>query len=76
MVEYGAFGFTLLVLAEYGRIMFISVVTTALFFRVFSDIYILGDIVFTIIAAFISYLFIVVRGTLPRYRYDKLIDAC
>nr|YP_006576437.1 NADH dehydrogenase subunit 1 [Solecurtus divaricatus]AEV94331.1 NADH dehydrogenase subunit 1 [Solecurtus divaricatus] len=76
MVEYGAFGFTLLVLAEYGSIMFISVLTSVLFFSVFPDFYMVGDFVVTCIAVFISYLFIVVRGTLPRYRYDKLMELC
>nr|YP_009642876.1 NADH dehydrogenase subunit 1 [Hiatula chinensis]QCQ20440.1 NADH dehydrogenase subunit 1 [Hiatula chinensis] len=76
MVEYGAFGFTLLVLAEYGSIMFISVITAVLFFSVLTSIYFFGDVLFTLVAVFISYIFIVVRGTLPRYRYDKLMDAC
>nr|YP_010447206.1 NADH dehydrogenase subunit 1 [Donax dysoni]UTM92214.1 NADH dehydrogenase subunit 1 [Donax dysoni] len=76
MVEYGGFGFTLLVLAEYGSIMFISVVTACLFFNMFLFGSILGDMVFTFIAVSISYMFIVVRGTLPRYRYDKLMDMC
>nr|YP_009740337.1 NADH dehydrogenase subunit 1 [Macoma balthica]QID02667.1 NADH dehydrogenase subunit 1 [Macoma balthica] len=76
MVEYGAFGFTLLVLAEYGSIMFMSVVCASLFFSIGANLYIIGDLVFTLIAVFISYLFIIVRGTLPRYRYDKLMDLC
>lgn len=76
MVEYGAFGFTLLVLAEYGRIIFISIITTTLFLSVFREIYFVGDILFTCISVFVRYLFIVVRGTLPRYRYDKLMDVC
>nr|YP_009431965.1 NADH dehydrogenase subunit 1 [Donax variegatus]ATA66414.1 NADH dehydrogenase subunit 1 [Donax variegatus] len=76
MVEYGGFGFTLLVLAEYGSIMFISVVTSALFFSLFINVVVLGDLFFTLVAVFVSYLFIVIRGTLPRYRYDKLMDMC
>ena len=76
MVEYGAFGFTLLVLAEYGSIIFMSVVCGCLFFRFLSGAGVIGDIVFSFIAVVISYLFIVVRGTLPRYRYDKLMDLC
>jgi len=76
IVEYGAFGFTLLVLAEYGRIIFISLICTSLFFR-FQCLYrVVIDVVFTIIVVLISYLFIIVRGTLPRYRYDMLIDMC
>jgi len=76
MVEYGAFGFTLLVLAEYGSIIFMSVVCAALFFSITINVGVLGDLIFTLVAVFIRYLFIVVRGTLPRYRYDKLIDMC
>ena len=76
MVEYGAFGFTLLVLAEYGSIIMIRIICTALFFSIFRNMVVVGDILFTLISVFISYLFIVVRGTLPRYRYDKLIDMC
>lgn len=76
IVEYGAFGFTLLVLAEYGSIIIMRIICTALFLRIGSNSFIIGDLVFTVIAVFISYLFIVVRGTLPRYRYDKLIDMC
>merc|ERR1711893_246640 len=52
------------------------VICTGLFFSVASRVIILGDMLFTLISVFISYLFIVVRGTLPRYRYDKLIDMC
>jgi NADH-ubiquinone oxidoreductase chain 1 len=76
IVEYGAFGFTLLVLAEYGRIMIMRVICVALFFRFIRNIILVGDLVFTLISVFIRYLFIVVRGTLPRYRYDKLMDMC
>lgn len=74
MVEYGGFGFTLLVLAEYGSIMFMSVVTAALFINIGFGV--LRDLLFRAIAVGIRYIFIVVRGTLPRYRYDKLIDIC
>ena len=76
IVEYGAFGFTLLVLVEYGRIMMIRIICSALFFRFGRNVLIIGDLMFTLIAVFIRYLFIVVRGTLPRYRYDKLMDMC
>nr|YP_006576413.1 NADH dehydrogenase subunit 1 [Semele scabra]AEV94307.1 NADH dehydrogenase subunit 1 [Semele scabra] len=76
MVEYGAFGFTLLVLAEYGSIMFMSVLCVALFLSVGSWVWLFGDGLFLAGAVLVSYLFIVVRGTLPRYRYDKLMDLC
>ncbi len=76
IVEYGAFGFTLLVLAEYGSIIFISVVCSALFFNCLNSIMLLGDLFFVVISVIVRYMFIVVRGTLPRYRYDKLMDMC
>lgn len=76
IVEYGAFGFTLLVLAEYGSIMFIRLICACLFFSWNRCLGVVNDLVFTIIAVIFSYLFIVVRGTLPRYRYDMLISMC
>nr|QID02649.1 NADH dehydrogenase subunit 1 [Scrobicularia plana] len=76
MVEYGAFGFTLLVLAEYGSIIFMSLICCSLFFSFQVSMSLVSDIIFTLMVVFISYLFIVVRGTLPRYRYDMLMDMC
>ena len=76
IVEYGAFGFTLLVLAEYGSIIFIRVVCSALFFNCLNRVLVFGDFFFILVSVFVRYIFIVVRGTLPRYRYDKLIDMC
>nr|AQZ26098.1 NADH dehydrogenase subunit 1 [Semelidae sp. STW-2017] len=76
MVEYGAFGFTLLVLAEYGSIMFMSLICSCLFLSFSFIVGVAGDLLFTLVAVIISYLFIVVRGTLPRYRYDMLMSLC
>ena len=67
-VEYRRGGFALIFLAEYSRILFIRIL-----FRIFflgGNIY---SLLFYIKLAFISFLFIWVRGTLPRFRYDKLI---
>ena len=67
-IEYRRGGFALIFLAEYSRILFISIL--------FVLIYIGGynlRIIFYFKLIFISFLFIWVRGTLPRYRYDKLI---
>lgn len=68
-VEYGAGGFALIFLAEYARILFISILFSLLFLgsRVNSFIFFLK-------LNFISFLFIWVRGALPRYRYDKLMN--
>lgn len=67
-IEYRRGGFALIFLAEYSRILFIRLL--------FVLIYIGGfrlRIIFYLKLVFISFLFIWVRGTLPRYRYDKLI---
>lgn len=67
-IEYRRGGFALIFLAEYSRILFIRLL--------FILIYIGGfdlTLFFYLKLTFISFLFIWVRGTLPRYRYDKLI---
>lgn len=68
-VEYGAGGFALIFLAEYARILFISILFSLLFLG--SQVY---SFIFFLKLNFISFLFIWVRGALPRYRYDKLIN--
>lgn len=67
-VEYRRGGFALIFLAEYSRILFIRILFSLFFLG--SDIY---SLIFFLKLSFISFLFIWVRGTLPRFRYDKLI---
>jgi len=69
-VEYGRGGFALLFLSEYGRIIFISFLLTLFFFGGLGADNLL---VFNIKSIIFCFLFIWVRGTLPRYRYDKLM---
>nr|QTC08239.1 NADH dehydrogenase subunit 1 [Nigronia serricornis] len=67
-VEYSSGGFALIFLAEYGSILFMSML--------FSMMFLGGDVMnmmFYIKLSLMSFLFIWVRGTLPRYRYDKLM---
>lgn len=67
-VEYRSGRFALIFLSEYARILFISIL--------FSLIFLGGDVInflFYFKLIFISFVFIWVRGTLPRFRYDKLI---
>nr|YP_010999306.1 NADH dehydrogenase subunit 1 [Cricotopus trifasciatus]WPM93152.1 NADH dehydrogenase subunit 1 [Cricotopus trifasciatus] len=67
-VEYSSGGFALIFLAEYSSILFMSML--------FSMFFLGGDIfsfLFYLKLSFISFLFIWVRGTLPRFRYDKLM---
>nr|YP_010287493.1 NADH dehydrogenase subunit 1 [Cotta incongruaria]UKT61824.1 NADH dehydrogenase subunit 1 [Cotta incongruaria] len=67
-VEYSSGGFALIFLAEYSSILFMSM----LFVLVYLGGYEM-NMFFYFKLIFISFLFIWVRGTLPRYRYDKLM---
>lgn len=67
-VEYRRGGFALIFLAEYARILFISILFCVIFLG--RDVF---NILFYIKLIFISFVFIWARGTLPRFRYDKLI---
>ena len=67
-VEYGAAGFALIFIAEYGRIYFLRHLTALIFlFKINS----LGGLTGVTLAIF---LWIWVRRTLPRHRYDLLIN--
>nr|UQJ75286.1 NADH dehydrogenase subunit 1 [Proneotermes latifrons] len=67
-IEYGAGGFALIFLAEYASILFMSLLFCIIFLG--CD---LNSFFFYVKLSLISYLFIWVRGTLPRFRYDKLM---
>lgn len=67
-VEYRRGGFALIFLGEYARILFIRILFSVIFLG--SDIY---SIIFFIKLSMVSFLFIWIRGTLPRFRYDKLM---
>lgn len=68
-VEYASIGFVLIFLREYASIIIFSTLSIVVFFNV---------PVFSLLTAVLSLLvtstWIVVRATLPRYRYDKLIN--
>nr|ASY98040.1 NADH dehydrogenase subunit 1 [Heterochaeta sp. JZ-2017] len=67
-VEYGSGGFALIFLSEYSSILFMSMLMCVIFLG--SD---LNSFMFYVKLMFMSFLYIWVRGTLPRYRYDKLM---
>nr|YP_010472535.1 NADH dehydrogenase subunit 1 [Harpalus griseus]UVG42159.1 NADH dehydrogenase subunit 1 [Harpalus griseus] len=67
-VEYSSGGFALIFLSEYSSILFMSMLFCVMFLG--SD---LMSIFFYLKMVFMSFCFIWVRGTLPRYRYDKLM---
>nr|YP_010564382.1 NADH dehydrogenase subunit 1 [Xestia dilatata]UYX62405.1 NADH dehydrogenase subunit 1 [Xestia dilatata] len=67
-IEYSSGGFALIFLAEYSSILFMSMLFVLIYLGGFNL-----SIIFYLKLSFISFLFIWVRGTLPRYRYDKLM---
>nr|UYB78586.1 NADH dehydrogenase subunit 1 [Alectorobius rietcorreai] len=64
-IEYGSYGFAILFMSEYGNIIFMSMISSIMFFGGvgFMGMYML----------LIMYLFLLIRGTLVRYRYDVLM---
>nr|YP_010363747.1 NADH dehydrogenase subunit 1 [Clinterocera nigra]UNZ13014.1 NADH dehydrogenase subunit 1 [Clinterocera nigra] len=70
-VEYSSGGFALIFMAEYASILFMSMLCVMLFLG--GNIF---DFSFFIKIVFMSFVWIWVRGTLPRYRYDKLMYLC
>nr|YP_010397356.1 NADH dehydrogenase subunit 1 [Glycyphana fulvistemma]UQJ77463.1 NADH dehydrogenase subunit 1 [Glycyphana fulvistemma] len=70
-VEYSSGGFALIFMAEYSSILFMSMLCAILFLG--GNIF---DISFFVKVLFMAFLWVWVRGTLPRYRYDKLMYLC
>lgn len=68
-IEYGGGGFALLFLSEYARIIFISYFIVLVFFGGFNNL-----LLFNLLGWVFCFVFIWVRGTYPRLRYDKLIS--
>lgn len=66
-IEYGRGGFALLFLAEYARIILMRYLIVIIFIGG------LSILLMNLIGIFLCFVFIWVRGTLPRYRYDKLM---
>nr|AIT70905.1 NADH dehydrogenase subunit 1 [Parnassius nomion]AJR33140.1 NADH dehydrogenase subunit 1 [Parnassius nomion] len=67
-IEYSSGGFALIFLAEYSSILFMSMLFILMYMGGYNM-----SLFFYFKLVFISFLFIWVRGTLPRYRYDKLM---
>jgi NADH-ubiquinone oxidoreductase chain 1 len=67
-VEYASFGFALIFMAEYGIILFFSIITAGMFF--FGT----HGVSTVLIAIVVRFWWIWLRATYPRYRYDKLIN--
>nr|ALO77488.1 NADH deshydrogenase subunit 1 [Platydema sp. PLA01] len=67
-VEYSSGSFALIFLAEYASILFMSMICVMLFMGAN-----LNSFSFFVKLSLVSFLWVWVRGTLPRFRYDKLM---
>jgi len=68
-IEYGRLGFALIFIAEYARIIFIGLIFTLIFLTEGTNC--VSTYILTVALVFI---WVWVRTTFPRYRYDKLIN--
>ena len=80
LVEYSAAAFMLFFLAEYANMILMSAMATILFlggwlppFGIESLAVVPGVVWFVLKVSFILFVYIWVRATLPRYRYDQLM---
>ena len=67
-IEYGAGGFVLIFMAEYGMILFLRTITRSLFLITSTSLLHRAGV------TLIVFLWVWARATFPRYRYDLLID--
>lgn len=79
-VEYSGMGFALFFLAEYANMIVVSILTTVLFlggwyppFDVAPFTWVPGLIWLLLKTAFLLYVFLWIRATFPRYRYDQIM---
>lgn len=73
-VEYSAISFALFFLAEYGNMILLSIISSIIFFGGWNAFFFSSQIVsFTIKILLNMFIFLWVRASFPRYRYDQLL---
>ena len=79
-LEYSSMVFALFFIGEYGNILLMSSIFSLLFLGgwipIFTLFVIPPTVWFLLKTIFICYIFVLIRATLPRYRYDQLMDIC
>nr|YP_003204738.1 NADH dehydrogenase subunit 1 [Fusiturris similis]ACF04845.1 NADH dehydrogenase subunit 1 [Fusiturris similis] len=73
-IEYGAAGFALIFLAEYANILVMSLFSALLFLGGSSLIMAESDLGFMVKVLFFAFVFIWIRASYPRFRYDLLMS--
>nr|YP_010049497.1 NADH dehydrogenase subunit 1 [Yuukianura szeptyckii]QPL15832.1 NADH dehydrogenase subunit 1 [Yuukianura szeptyckii] len=69
-IEYGSGGFALIFLAEYASIIFMSYLIVLVFMGAMEN-----AMLFNLLGVEMCFMFVWVRGTMPRLRYDKLMEV-
>jgi len=79
-VEYSGMGFALFFLAEYANMIFVSLLTSVLFLggwypplAIAPFTWVPGIVWLLLKTAFLLYVFLWIRATFPRYRYDQIM---
>lgn len=70
-VEYSSIGFTFFFLSEYSNIILMSSIIVILFIGGWIPFFFIITFPFKLL--FIMFIFVWIRATLPRYRYDQLM---
>nr|ALQ78812.1 NADH dehydrogenase subunit 1 [Glycera capitata] len=73
-VEFSSGTFALIFMAEYLNILIMSLFSTVLFLNFFILNSFVTDLMFTLKITFVAFCFVWVRATLPRMRYDMLMN--
>jgi NADH-quinone oxidoreductase subunit H len=83
--EYSGLPFAFFFIAEYGNILFMSLLSVLFFFGGWSvptflpfesDNFMVGSILLFLKTYFVYFYFLWLRGSLPRYWYDQLMGLC
>lgn len=72
--EYGGALFAIIFIAEYTRILVISIISAGLLCRAFSFLKLLNFMIIIVFTAWFFLFFLFTRASLPRIRYDILIN--
>nr|QXP99771.1 NADH dehydrogenase subunit 1 [Melanoides tuberculata] len=73
-IEYGSAGFALIFLAEYANILVMGLFSAVLFLGSSNLLTLQMDLILVLKISFFSFLFIWVRASFPRFRYDLLMS--
>ena len=83
--EYSGLPFAFFFIAEYGNILYMSLLTSLLFFGGWStsflpisyqDNFFMESFILFLKTIFVYFFFLWLRAALPRYRYDQLMALC